>query len=1723
MAEKLGKVKAGVKGVITQSCRNLEEFIAEASQTDIEAKIATISRSLDRINKLNDDLYDILEIDVVEDLVVKDGRYNEEVDRYLAQLKAAIVKNKPNEQTKSVRGFQLPKLSLPIFRGDPTQWVGFWDIFSCSVDGNKDLSDIQKLTYLRGQLVGEASKLIAGFKLEAKNYAPAVALLKDNYGQVDRIKYALVTNLCQINPPSYNISELKQFYASFESIFKSIESHNMTKDEICAVMLLNKLPSPLKENIKRDLQDDLLDLTAILTKLQTEMFSLEGSTMNRVEYVEPSTLSTLAVKHHSTTNKFQCTLCQGYNHTWFKCRKYPRGHQRVKRAKQLNLCVGCLDKQHGAKGCTNPKVKPCKFCGNKHYHSLCTETTKVRESEDIQTCAVVSAKRKGLLPTVRLPVVGKNKKVVKVRTLLDQCSQKSFVLRSALPSLQWHKVGQETMSLEGFLDVKDSKQYDIASLNFIRKGRKCQLEAVIVDKIPGHQAPLGLQKDINKFQSAGLKLADPTLTTEKDIQILIGVDYYYEIVHPGYRREGTVILIPTICGYALSGVHRDKTNDNTQIEVVSILKLAVGPIEEYFSTHDPCTQDLDRLWELDHIGIMSNELKTDIKNTMQAFDESITYDSEKRQYKVGLPWRENKDRLPSNFGLALGRLRHLQKTFQQKPEFAEQYSNVIKDQEKRGFIERIPKGTLVEGGHYLPHHGIKKDSVTTPIRIVYDCSAKTSANSLSLNDCLQTGPSLVPDLAQVLLRFRCGKYAFVADIEKAFLMVLLKDEDKDFTRFLWPINLMDLDSGYHIYRFNVVLFGATCSQFLLNATIRHHLSLIGGQENDRVIRNLYIDNLQGMAENEKELIEHYWEVQKIFNTAHLYLREFVTNSPQLQGQLEVDGVNANEKDAVKVLGLMWNTSKDTLSFLLRDSPQGRTTKRTCLSRMSQLFDPLGFLVPVSIKSRIFLQNLWKLKIDWDQTLPEEMVQEWKELTDELHTVSEITIPRLIGLVQEGDMHVFSDASRVAYGTCIYVVRSTQSNLVMSKAKVAPIKAVTIPKLELTAVLLAARLCTFVKEAYQNVIQFRNIVLWCDSQVALHWLNSSKSLPTYVANRVEEIRNLISIEQIRYVTTIDNPADQVTRGITAEQLKESSLWWHGPQWLPHHEKWPQDLKFSTIEDCSDQDQITVVTNISLQPKETLEWERYGSYDKCLRVLAWVLRFVYNLYAKITGSAITTNLQLSVKELRASELKLTKLVQQEGYPQEYRILTGDNVKTSYTNLMLQLGLHMDHGVIKCRGRIQLATLQDSTKFPTLLPGNHHVTHLLIQRQHALNHHFGTNYTVAHLRQKWWIPKMRQVVKKILRVCKICKRLQGKPYSPVDSPPLPPCRITQSEPFQVTGVDYTGALKVKYPSKEVGKAYVVLFTCATTRGIHLEIVEDLTGQSFIFALRRFVGRQGFPQVLLSDNATTFTHAAKYVMNDPQVTEHLQINKCEWRFIPARAPWFGAIWERLIGTMKAALRKVLGRALVTVEELSTILVEIEASMNDRPLTYVTTELDDINAITPSLLIRGRNLKAFHKPCSVEDVTDPTFATRQHLMERVEYITQLSSHLWKRWKHEYLVALRESHTCLLRGNPDLWPRVGDVVLIHDDGPRSLWKLGKITGLHGGRDGLVRVASLKTSLGATTRPIVKLYPLEQDLSEPVSAATNVDPPGTACNQRPPRRAALGSASLWRSKLALGLI
>ena len=432
--------------------------------------------------------------------------------------------------------------------------------------------------------------------------------------------------------------------------------------------------------------------------------------------------------------------------------------------------------------------------------------------------------------------------------------------------------------------------------------------------------------------------------------------------------------------------------------------------------------------------------------------------------------------------------------------------------------------------HYIPHHGVKKDSATKPIRIVYDCSCRQPADKPSLNHCLQSTPLQLNELAGILILFRMNKFAITTDIEKVFLHVSLHEKDRYVTRFLWPKDPSNPMSPLTTYRFKAVLFGATCSPFILCATIIKHLEKYRDNWlSKHLIRDIYVENIIFSFSTEHDIIEFYRDTLAIMSAASFNLRSWNSNSKSVCEAAKSDQVLDNDEFS-KVLGMKWDATNDLISFPEQQIPMSDViTKREVLQHTARLYDPLGLLTPVTIQAKIMLQELWLKKFPWDTPLPYDLQQRWHKIARDMNCVSANAFDRYLfnketedpsTCTDETTLQVFVDGSMSAYGAAFYISKNNMSTLVMSKSRVAPLKGLTLPQLELMAAVIGARLSRHV----QKEVTVTKVELWSDSQIVLHWFQTTRTLQRFVKNQVNEINGLTDNRKWRYCPTKENPAD-----------------------------------------------------------------------------------------------------------------------------------------------------------------------------------------------------------------------------------------------------------------------------------------------------------------------------------------------------------------------------------------------------------------------------------------------------------------------------------------------------------------------------------------------------------------------------------------------------------------------
>ena len=678
-----------------------------------------------------------------------------------------------------------------------------------------------------------------------------------------------------------------------------------------------------------------------------------------------------------------------------------------------------------------------------------------------------------------------------------------------------------------------------------------------------------------------------------------------------------------------------------------------------------------------------------------------------------------------------------------------------------------------------------------------------------------------------------------------------------------------------------------------------------------------------------------------------------------------------------------------------------------------------------------------------------------------------------------ELHGFGDASEKAYGGVVYIRISAGAlvscRLVASKSKVAPIGEETIPRLELLSGLVLARLISHVQRELEGKYRIDRVVCWLDSEIALWWITGTgKEYKQFIQNRVVEIRKLIDPKSWRHVPTDQNPADVRSRGSLASELKEMNSWWCGPDFLYADESdWPKNAKFQPnnfLDQSPEFEEVQSVSTTLVQDEksaigEAIDCQNYSDYEKLIRVTCYVVRFVRNL--RKGKEFRPSSLELDEDELSEAEAMWIKDAQKY-------LRAEPNFKQRERSLRL---FEDQDGVLRSQGRLNYTQLPYCTRHPAVLPRGHHITTLIVRRCHSRVMHNGVNETLVELRSKYWIVKGRQEVRKVISRCTTCKRIEGKCYRAPLPPPLPQFRVSEEFAYTQLGVDFAGPVYVKNvytQAKKTYKAYIALFTCASTRGIHLELTPDLSAQAFVRSLQRFIGRRGVPSFIVSDNGKTFKNST--------VKKFIQQYDITWKFNVARAPWWGGFFERLVRCVKRCLKKTLGNARVSFEEFETVLTQVEGILNSRPLTYVHEEMSE--PLTPSTLCVGRRLLSNPLPQERKVNKDLVDDVRR----RERFLTRILNHFWERWRKEYLTELREQHN-VRNGSTGNSISQGDVVVIHEDKiPRQLWKVGRVENLLRGRDGKVRAAIVRTSSEGRAqqlqRPIQRLYPIEISAQEP---------------------------------------
>ena len=1083
--------------------------------------------------------------------------------------------------------------------------------------------------------------------------------------------------------------------------------------------------------------------------------------------------------------------------------------------------------------------------------------------------------------------------------------------------------------------------------------------------------------------------------------------------------------------------------------------------------------------EKQFIRILTNNIKQDCKGN----------------YSMPLPFK-SRPLLPSNKHMALNRFNTLRKKLNQNPKYCKDYVAFMNAILEAGDAEIVPAKENHKPGEvwYIPHFGVYHPKKPDKIRIVFDCSASYEGGCL--NDHLLQGPDLLNGLVGVLHRFRKGQIAVMCDIQRMFHMFKVHESDRNYLRFIWFKD--ETMKEVAEYRMTVHLFGATsspgCATFgLRNLAIEKHVKndKHSMQAKDFINNNFYVDDGLLSLDAPEEMISVLKSAVDICSQGNLRLHKFVCNDKRVLATIptsehaeKVKSLDLQAENSTlpveRALGVQWCVESDLFQFhvTLHDQP---LTRRGILSTTASVFDPLGFIAPFILLGKQILQEMCRNGARWDDPLPANLKQDWLAWKQDLAPLKKVQIKRCLippnfGTIVCTELHHFSDASTQGYGQCSYIRFVNDQNevhctLLCGKSRVAPLKQITIPRAELQAAVLSAQMAYKLKAELR--LELTKEVFWTDSKIVLGYIhNDARRFHVYVANRVQKIRDLSQPDQWNYVSSNENPADLASRGASVSQLI-SSCWFSGPDFL-----WQQKIKMPTKHDAARlrPNDPEVKANCQLidkvankaEAKDRLMADRFKSFSslksavKGLSTLRALVKLKQSSLGTNSKHAKKSRQQLpkhSTAELEKSRMTIIRWAQQEGFSEYIKVKQGTLPKH---NPLAKLDPFIDQeGILRVGGRLRLADLPFEETHPAILPKQSHIAKLVINDCHKKVEHQGKGATINEIRLAgYWIVGCSSLVSAHIHNCVICRR-QRRPTETQKMADLPSERVNPSPPFTYVGCDCFGPFVVKESRKEL-KRYGVIFTCMASRAIHIELLDDMTTDAFINALRCFISIRGPIRELRTDQGSNFIGAANELSRamsegEPKIQSFANKNHFDFVTNTPYASHMGGVWERHIRTIRSVLNAILmvrGGSRLDTSALRTFLYEAMAIVNCRPITIQSTNVDTNikTALYPNQLLTMKSKVVLPPPGEFSQ--EDTYSRK-----RWRIVQGLANMFWSRWRKEYLQSLqtRQKWTST---SPNI--AKDDVVILKDDAlHRNHWPLARVVETFPSKDGLVRKVKLQ--------------------------------------------------------------
>ncbi len=1584
------------------------------------------------------------------------------------------------------------------FDGNPLKFTAWKSAFSTLID-NRGIRPKEKIHYLRKYLSSEPRETIESLFYFDDSYDQAMEILEKRYGNPFFVAEGFRTKIEQWPKISTQDNKGLLKFADFlqQCLFAMAQIPSLSILNDCREnkRMLEKLPSwitrkwmkTVTEHTEVGSYPSFATFVSFLAKeakiVNNPVYSCPVFSNSSTQNVRPPKQRTINAVTAKPEAKENCTYCGKGYHSIGDCRGFARLTPEGRREFLMKRggCFSCLKIGHTSKEC--PSKLSCQKCSRKHPTALCGDYEKLypkTEEEETEhkgrSMCMIQGSTSSMIVPVYVSHEQEPKKEILAYALLDTQSDTTFILDETLKQLAAPST-ETTLKLSTMTNTSRIKSQRAKNLMIrgMKSEERIKLPTVFTREfIPSNIEHIPTRKATSKWPHLRSIASEIPERQDCEVSLLIGYDCPQALAPTEVKRgEGNQpFAVKTELGWSVVGrigCEEDESHVSHTTKVVADDPLIDARAEIHFTNQTRVKEEMAPSTIVEILESDFQERKCgkamsqeDLR-FMKIIEDGIHKDEE-GFYEMPLPFKNNRPSLPSSKFMAEKRLAQLKRRLDKDPKYAEDYTAFVKEILKNGDAEVVPPHEVEDPrSWYIPHHGVYHPKKPNKLRVVFDCSAQS--HGTALNDHLLQGPELMNSLIGVLCRFRIGSVAVIGDIQRMFHQFRVNPKDRNYLRFLWwPDGNTTLKPN--IYRMKVHLFGATsspgCANFGLRRLATDNADKYQTEAAKFIEDSFYVDDALGSFVNEEEAIRLISDVRDMCLKGNLRLHKFASNSKAVMQSIpeseHAGDPKANPLDdstISRVLGIEWHIQDDQFRFRLT-IPSKPMTRRGVLSAIASIYDPLGFLAPFVLIGKLLLQQMCKQNVRWDDELDEELKPKWTRWTSEILLLTKFhanrcIIPAEFGEIVKQEYHHFSDASNIGYGQCTYLrvvddKGNVSCSLVMGKARVAPTKVQTIPRLELTAAVVSSRISSFLQ---QEMKHDQPEFFWTDSKIVLGYLNNdARRFHVFVSNRVQQIREVSKPEQWYHVRSEENPADYASRGMYAHDLMNSN-WLTGPSFLWNLEL-PTEQHVPEIPQDDPEVKKTVVHKIEVRQTEMLikKLERFSDFDSAVRAIAVIRKKIYGKTNRNTNN---------IKG--ETETKIIKLVQEHEFSEEIQILQ-QNKSLSKNNRLASLNPFIDEeGILRVGGRMKKASYLYHVKHPIILPGFGHIVNLIIQKYHQKTSHQGRGMTMNEIRSRgYWIIGASKAVSSHIFKCVTCRRLRGKNLQQRMSD-LPVERLEASAPFTHCGLDCFGPFIVQEGRREL-KRYGLIITCMASRAVHIELLDDMTTDSFINGLRCFIAIRGPVSTIRSDQGSNFIGASRELkeavekMKDEKMTKYFEENQMKFSTNTPHASHMGGVWERHIRTVRSILSAMMHQHSKRLDTttLRTFLYEAMAIINSRPLSPQNLSDPQLEPLTPNHLIMMKGRIVLQPPG--EFVKEDVYARRR--WRKVQFLAQ---EFWNRWRKEYLTSL-QARQKWTNTKPNITEN--DIVLLKDEpGPRGEWKMARVIETIKGDDGLVRRAKLQ--------------------------------------------------------------